>query len=594
MAMWDDILNGLGIDNGAARVNADVDRIAGSERGANGSFNPNAVRAGMPAEMDPEINMQAMLSEARLKAMQENMQPPTNTPMEWLGRTLSAASVPVAFAQGNQGFGLKMAGNTLADQYNERKATYQDTLAKEKAGIVDGAYSALGDSAVGYMKGQRERKSEGRKQISAMLSAAMDENGKIDPGMLAQVEMWAGTNGFKDIWDEVKGALPLGGGPSAPSAGTPPAAAAPSPAVSSDNTPGFANGGRRGVEPPAAQPSQGGPGLQGLSAMAGNLPGAAPSSAAPAAPAADKVSDTPPAPSPATQALIRRANMLALTNPEAGKMIKAQAEASYKAELDVWKTKLDDQAGRGKYGTSNSVWFENTKDPSQRRVGQLATGGGARIAPFLDAEGNPVAEELNPADWRQIDPSELAGLKASMSAQGTAQGTAASSIPAIESDYEVVSSLLDQIMTAPGLEALTGKTAGGLLWQDQLPDFYEDTGNARTLVEQLDSSAFKLAFESLKGAGAITEAEGKAATVALSRLQKMRVSDAAFKVALQDFVKRVDKLRKQAYEKAQNNFTRPGQAVQRPDPNAGATSTGTVQFDGLSDDELLKRRPGGR
>lgn len=567
MAMWDDILGGLGIENGAAKVNSDVERLAGSERGANGSFNPNAVRAGMPPGMDEQTNMMAMLTDARLKALKENYKAPTRTGMQFLGDALSAASVPVAFAQGNRGYGIKMAGNTTADQFNDRRTQYADKLAESTAETVDGAYGALGESAVGYMKDRREKQAEMRKTLAGILAAGRMPDGSIDPATLADAEMFANTNGFKNEWEQVKQAIKVG----TPQAATPPvglqppAPAAPPPAA-----------------PPIAGPPQGGPGLQGLSGMANNLPGAAPS---PAAPAAAKVSDTPPAPSPATQALIRRANTLMLTNPEAGKMAKAQAEASYKAELDVWKTKLDDQAGRGKYGTSNSVWFENTKDPSQRRVGQLATGGGARIAPFLDAEGNPVAEQLNPADWRQIDPSELAGLKASMSAQGTAQGTAASSIPAIESDYEVVSSLLDQIMTAPGLEALTGKTAGGLLWQDQLPDFYEDTGNARALVEQLDSSAFKLAFESLKGAGAITEAEGKAATVALSRLQKMRVSDKAFKVALKDFVQRVDKLRKQAYEKAQNNFTRPGQSVQRPQAN---------DFSTMSDDDFLKSRPGAR
>jgi hypothetical protein len=104
-----------------------------------------------------------------------------------------------------------------------------------------------------------------------------------------------------------------------------------------------------------------------------------------------------------------------------------------------------------------------------------------------------------------------------MSAQGTAQGTAAASVPKLEADYEVVSTLLDQIMLSPGLKNLTGKSLGGLAWSDQLPTFYEETGDAEALVQSLDSQAFTLAFESLKGAGAITEKEGEAATLALSR-----------------------------------------------------------------------------
>ena len=52
-------------------------------------------------------------------------------------------------------------------------------------------------------------------------------------------------------------------------------------------------------------------------------------------------------------------------------------------------------------------------------------------------------------------------------------------------------------------------------------------------VDQLKGQAFLQAFESLKGAGQITEAEGRKATEAIARLNT-RLSTADFKVAVQE------------------------------------------------------------
>lgn len=337
MAMWDDILNGLGVENGAARVNGDVERIAGSERGANGSFNPNAVRAGMPSEMDPEINMQAMLAEARLKALSENLKPPTRSGMQFFGDALSAASVPVAYAQGNITYGAKMAGNTMADQFNDRRRNYEDTLAKQKAGVVDGAYSSLGDSAVGYMKNQRENKAALRKQLASILAAGRLPDGSFDPSTLADAELLARTNGFQAEWEQVKQAIKAGTPQGSPSMGAPPAEQPP--AVAPPATP-----------PPAAQPSQGGPGLQGLSGIAQNLPGATPPpSAAPAPGRATLPTQTPAH----IQEMYRKASVAAAM----GDKPRADALMAQASDLsDIWKKQQESQFSRTNVSNSTLVY----------------------------------------------------------------------------------------------------------------------------------------------------------------------------------------------------------------------------------------------
>jgi nitrogen fixation/metabolism regulation signal transduction histidine kinase len=60
------------------------------------------------------------------------------------------------------------------------------------------------------------------------------------------------------------------------------------------------------------------------------------------------------------------------------------------------------------------------------------------------------------------------------------------------------------------------------------------------LVKQAQGQVFKQAFESLKGAGAITEQEGKAATEAMARLDRAQTPE-DFEIALQDLEVTLDR-----------------------------------------------------
>jgi hypothetical protein len=105
---------------------------------------------------------------------------------------------------------------------------------------------------------------------------------------------------------------------------------------------------------------------------------------------------------------------------------------------------------------------------------------------------------------------------------------------------------IEQIRSHPGREGwgAQGSTASLPLIDRGIPgtagrDFV-------ALVEQAQGQAFLQAFESLKGGGAITEAEGKAATAAIARLDRTQ-SREGFNVALKD----IEEMLKKGRERAQ-------------------------------------------
>jgi hypothetical protein len=556
MNWFDQMLQGFGVPNIAGEQNKALanNPTVQAARGPNGSFDTTRLGASLGAENQDGLDFISQLYGMQGDAMKQATQPPTRTGVQWLGDALSAASVPVAFAQGNEGYGLKMTGNTGSDKFNERVRTYEDEARKAQMNLAGDMTKSYGDYGLDVLKGKREKAAEGRKTLAGILSAGRREDGSLDDAALADAESYASMNGLQREWEEIKKALPK----SMPTASQPAAQ-------------------------PAANSQPLSPGLAGLSNMATNLPGAS-------APPAEARFE----PSPQVQDAIRKAQRVAAVDPERGKLMMDLAKDEYKTELNVFEAKQKSlmDARSGAYSTSNTAQFRHRKT-GEMRPGQYGSKGGVKISDVLDAKGNPVVDpNFNPNDWEYVGPAEVAGMKASMTAQGTSQGTAAAGIPKLEADYSMMADLLTDIETHPALENLTGNY--GPLWADQIPNApWGETGDAEALIKNVNSKAFLMAFESLKGAGAITEAEGKAATEALTRLQNMRVTDKAYKRALSDFRDTINKLRKQAYEKAQSGFTLPGYAVQ-PSAQPVPPPQGGGKFSGMSDEEFLKSRSGGR
>jgi hypothetical protein len=113
------------------------------------------------------------------------------------------------------------------------------------------------------------------------------------------------------------------------------------------------------------------------------------------------------------------------------------------------------------------------------------------------------------------------------------------------SDPSLMIANIDAILNDPGLPYATGADS----WRSRVPIFPE-AYRVGTRMDQLEGQAFLQAFESLKGAGQITEIEGQKATQAIGRLDRAQREE-DYRAALME-------LREILYNAAQRT---PGSAI---------------------------------
>jgi len=124
---------------------------------------------------------------------------------------------------------------------------------------------------------------------------------------------------------------------------------------------------------------------------------------------------------------------------------------------------------------------------------------------------------------------------------GDAGGKAAAALPMIEFASETLLGEIDTVLQDPNLPYLTGP-AGGLLpsWS-----FTADPGGmmaSQARISQIVKRSFLQAYEQLRGAGAITQQEGQAATAAMTTLETQTMSDEEYVRALHKYRSEVEKL----------------------------------------------------
>lgn len=149
-----------------------------------------------------------------------------------------------------------------------------------------------------------------------------------------------------------------------------------------------------------------------------------------------------------------------------------------------------------------------------RGVGEVDTGTGTEI--IDKATGLPV---------RTVG-KDLYGSE-SQKAQGKAQGDARASLPTVEATASRALDTIQKIRTHPGKQYGTG--VAGVL--PGIPGTQQR--GFVTLVDQAKGQTFLEAFNSLRGGGAITEAEGRKATEAFARLDRAQTAQ-DFDAALGD------------------------------------------------------------
>ena len=256
---------------------------------------------------------------------------------------------------------------------------------------------------------------------------------------------------------------------------------------------------------------------------------------------------------PITQFLVKQAD------PNAGRTddIKEYEYAlknGFKGSLQDWM--VNKRASQGEYNKV-PVYGTRTGANGQPETVMLQTGSrGDAVATRLPEGVSVNAQKpleidagthtvlLDPITRQPI--ANIPKNKAEVARQGVvgdAQGKAQADLPGVESNADNIVRMIDDVAKAPGLDTMIG-------YRGYLPNVTPEARGLQAKIDQLKGQSFLMAFQNLKGAGAITEMEGAKASAALSRLQEMAQNGADYRQALKDFRDEVERLRAVARQKA--------------------------------------------
>ena len=151
--------------------------------------------------------------------------------------------------------------------------------------------------------------------------------------------------------------------------------------------------------------------------------------------------------------------------------------------------------------------------------------------------------------------------KASQEQQGEARGKAIVALPTVVNTTQTSLDLIDKMIEHPGRETATGMS-GTLDPRNYLGG--TDAKDFQVRAKQIEGRTFLSAFDQLRGAGAITEAEGAKATSAIARLDRSQ-SDTEYLSALNE----LKQVLSRGLEVARQRAGQPGQ------PSAPAVAPGS-------------------
>lgn len=232
-----------------------------------------------------------------------------------------------------------------------------------------------------------------------------------------------------------------------------------------------------------------------------------------------------------------------------------QAKQSLDEQKNVleWnKADIDQQYKRDTFGLSERQ-FQETQRANKAREGidwaqmnqAKATADKAPSGYRYTASGDLEAIPGGPADAKKIALDEKAKAVAQKATDFADMGL----------------NVIDQLITSPGLGGIVGI-------RGKIPTIPgTDAAKSNALAEQLEGQAFLQAFQSLKGAGAITETEGKKASAAIARLNRSQSKT--------DYVQALNELRGILVETK-------SRAAEKAIPGASApTVTSQAEYDAL-------------
>jgi hypothetical protein len=204
------------------------------------------------------------------------------------------------------------------------------------------------------------------------------------------------------------------------------------------------------------------------------------------------------------------------------------------ADVATYKYYANDEMKAGRKPKSFDEWFTGTKQGSKAGLGQpiplknRKTGEYVPFEPMSDGSmvNTLTGEKANPQDWL-FDPGMVNSDKAAGTAYGTSQGGAQFNLPAAKQNVETELANIQALKNDPqGIEETFGKL-GGVIPQQMTPTL---PGTKRadyaTRLDQVKGQNFLQAYSTLRGAGAITEAEGAKAQDAMGRLSTSQTKEA--------------------------------------------------------------------
>lgn len=213
----------------------------------------------------------------------------------------------------------------------------------------------------------------------------------------------------------------------------------------------------------------------------------------------------------------------------------AQQHDGYKGTLADWIAQK--RGGAGEYGLQPVYGTGPDGKPVILQVGKSGKAIQSQLPEGVTL--TPGVTKVDAGDhWAIVDnksgnlvgsvPKNIAAAKV-QAAQGTAQGTASTGLQNALDQGQQTLDTIDQIQNHPGRKSMFSTGMGGMA--PAIPG--TDQAGFVKLVDQLKGKTFLQAYTTLKGAGAITEVEGKKAEDAIGRLDRTQ-NDKDFNQALSD------------------------------------------------------------
>lgn len=168
-------------------------------------------------------------------------------------------------------------------------------------------------------------------------------------------------------------------------------------------------------------------------------------------------------------------------------------------------------------------------------IREIDTGTGTQIV--SGATGAPIREVSK----------DLVGKK-SAEVVGEETGKALGNLPTALNNSEKIVRTIDAVLNDPYLDHMVGPIQG------RLPNLSGRAQNLQALIDQIQGQAFLQAYNTLRGGGQITEAEGAKATASLNRLQNTKVGTPQWIAAAKEFRNDVVDLANIARRKAAGNY----------------------------------------